>query len=128
MKLLLDTHTAFWWLVEPTRLPASAYGAIETEGNEVYVSVASAWEMAIKVGLGKWPQARALVDDFERELAIANLRLLSISVAHVRTSGLMQATHRDPFDRLLAAQALTEGLTLVTADTRLRALGAPWLW
>ena len=128
MNLLLDTHTAFWWLIEPSRLSKSAFAAIETEGNQVYVSVASAWEMAIKVGIGKWPQARALIDSFEQELNTANLRLLAISVPHVRTAGLLQSSHRDPFDRLRAAQALTEGLTLVTADVRLRALGAAWLW
>jgi PIN domain nuclease of toxin-antitoxin system len=128
VNLLLDTHTAFWSIVEPSRLSTTGYAAIEAEENEVYVSVASAWEMAIKVGIGKWPQARALVDDFEHELSKANIRLLPISVPHVRKAGLLPSAHRDPFDRLIAAQALTEGLTLVTADMRLRALGAPWLW
>ena len=90
--------------------------------------MATAWEMAIKVGIGKWPEAAALVDDFEAKIALPGFRLLPISVPHVRAAGLMQSPHRDPFDRLLAAQAMTEGLTLVTADTRLAALGAAVLW
>ena len=81
--------------------------------------------MAIKVGIGKWPEAVSLIDNFENELATADIRLLSIAVPHVRMAGLFQSAHKDQFDRLLAAQALTEGLTLVTADAKLRALGAP---
>jgi PIN domain nuclease of toxin-antitoxin system len=128
LKLLLDTHALFWSLTNVTRLSTDARTAIQAETNEVYISVVSAWEMAIKVGLGKWPQAQSLVDGFEREIAATSFRLLPITVAHVRAAGLMQSPHRDPFDRLLAAQATIEGLTLVTADARVRALGTAWLW
>ena len=92
------------------------------------VSVASAWEIAIKVGLGKWPEARDLLLDFERHMDDAGFEMLPIMVAHVRAAGLMAATHRDPFDRLLAAQATIEGLVLVTADPSVTTLGAAHLW
>jgi PIN domain nuclease of toxin-antitoxin system len=64
VRLLLDTSTLFWWLIDEAQLSPTAYGAIRAKDNEVYVSIASAWEMAIKVGLGKWPEARALLSDF----------------------------------------------------------------
>jgi PIN domain nuclease of toxin-antitoxin system len=128
VRLLLDTHALFWWLIDETRLSPQAVDAIRAKDNEVFVSVASAWEMAIKVGSGKWPEARALLDDFEGLVSAENFRLLPMSVAHVRDAGLMQSPHRDPFDRLLAAQSMREGLMIVTADAALRALGAPSLW
>ena len=128
MKLLLDTNTVFWWLIEQDKLSTPAHSAIESEASEVYVSVVSAWEMAIKVGLGKWPEALPLIDAFETSLATASFRLLPITVAHARTSGLMQHRHSDPFDRLLVAQAMIEGLTLVTSDRTVHGMGAPWLW
>ena len=98
------------------------------ENSQVYVSVPSAWEMAIKVGLGKWPEAAALMARFESELASVNFELLPISVEHARQSGVIISSHRDPFDRLLAAQAIVEGLELVTADAKLQSLGVPIVW
>ena len=127
MRLLLDTHVLFWAIVDESQLSATAYAAVRSLRNESYVSIASAWEMAIKVGLGKWPEAAALVDGFEHEITATGFRLLSISTRHTRIAGLMQSTHRDPFDRLLAAQARIEGLTLVTADAKAQGLGAAWL-
>lgn len=128
MRLLLDTHVVFWWFIDEAQLSPVADAAIKARGNEVYASVASAWEMAIKVGSGKWPEARSMVGDFEGLMGAEGFRPLPMSFAHVRAAGLMQAAHRDPFDRLLAAQAEIEGLTLVTADPKVQALGAPWLW
>ncbi len=128
MKLLLDTHVLFWWLIEPNRLSGTAFAVIEADDSEVFVSIASCWEMAIKVGLGKWPEAALLLDTFDTELQKAEFMLLPIGTVHARTAGLLQSPHRDPFDRLLAAQAQIEGLTLVTADAKLAALGAPVLW
>ena len=128
MRLLLDTHTLFWSLVDGDQLSVSARAAVKAKDNEVHASIASLWEMAIKVGAGKWPQAIRLVDTFETEIANIGFRLLPISVSHVRAAGLMQSPHRDPFDRLLAAQARIEGLTLVTVDPKVQALGVAWLW
>lgn len=128
MRLLLDTHAFFWWAIEQSRLSSAALQAISSRTNEVYVSAANCWEMAIKVGNGKWPEAQALVASFENQVATDYFRLLPITVDHVRTAGLMQFPHRDPFDRLLAAQAQIEGLTLVTADPKAQSLGSAWLW
>ena len=128
MKLLLDTHVLYWWLAERQHLSEAALNALARVETEAFVSVVTAWEMAIKVGVGKWRGAAVIVDHFEEHVAVEGFRLLPITVAHVRAAGLMQAPHRDPFDRLLAAQALIEGLTLVSADGKLVGLGAPCLW
>lgn len=96
--------------------------------NDVLVSVASAWEIAIKVGLGKWPEARDLLFDFERHMDDAGFEILPIRIAHVRAAGLVSAAHRDPFDRVLAAQATIDGLVLVTTDPDLATLGAACIW
>lgn len=128
MRLLLDTHTVFWWMTDDPKLSASAHALIEDKASSVYVSVGSAWEVAIKVGLGKWPLAETLIGGFENEMRNEGFAILPISIGHVRFAGLMTAAHRDPFDRLLAAQALAEGLTLVTTDFKLASLGAPVFW
>jgi PIN domain nuclease of toxin-antitoxin system len=128
VRLLLDTHALFWWLIDEAQLSPNARDAVKSKDNEVYVSIASAWEMAIKVGVGKWPEAHGLLSDFEGLAHAEGFRLLPISVAHVRDAGLMRAPHRDPFDRLLAAQSMLEGLTIVTFDAGVLTLGGPCLW
>lgn len=128
MRTLLDTHALFWWLTDDSRLSSLARQVVSDDPDTVHVSVATAWEIAIKVGQGKWPEARWLIENFEREMAREGFALLPIEVQHVRTAGLMQAAHRDPFDRLLVAQAASEGLTLVTSDAALATLGARCLW
>jgi PIN domain nuclease of toxin-antitoxin system len=114
--------------MERARLSQTARSVLESEQHDVFVSVASAWEIAIKVGINKWPEARDLLFDFERHMDEAGFEILPITVAHVRAAGLMGATHRDPFDRVLAAQAMIDGLVLVTADPSLAPLGAACIW
>ena len=128
MRLLLDTHVLFWALMKPALLSATAREALESETVAVYVSVASAWEIAIKVGLGKWPEAEVLAHQFAEQTAVQDFAILPISLSHARAAGLMASPHRDPFDRLLAAQATIENLTLVTADPRFAGLGATVMW
>jgi PIN domain nuclease of toxin-antitoxin system len=128
LKLLLDTHTMFWWSIDQARLSSAAFSAIKSKDNEVYVSIASAWEIAIKVGLGKWPEAANLIDQFEAETAASGFVVLPVTLPHVREAGLMRSPHRDPFDRLLASQARIEGLSLVSADPKLSQLGAAIVW
>ena len=89
MKLLLDTHVLYWWLAEQGRLSSTALAAISSVDGEAYVSLASAWEMAIKVGSGKWPAAERYLNDFERHAEIEHFRILSIGLPHVRAAGLM---------------------------------------
>jgi PIN domain nuclease of toxin-antitoxin system len=128
VRLLLDTHAVAWSILSVGRLSANARQAIDADENTVFVSIVSPWEMAIKAGQGKWPDALGLIGDFDPQMAAAGFELLAITVPHVRTAGLMSSPHRDPFDRLLAAQASAEGLTLVTADAKLAGLGAMVLW
>ncbi len=128
MRTLLDTHVLFWWLTDDARLSALARQVLSDDPDTAHVSVATAWEIAIKVGQGKWPEAGWLIGNFEREIGNEGFELLPIEVLHVRTAGLMQTAHRDPFDRLLVAQAASEGLTLVTSDRSLASLGVACLW
>ena len=128
MNLLLDTHVLAWWLTDKARLPSLVVDRIVAQDTEVFVSIVNAWEIAIKVGRSKWLEATPILDSFEAEIATEGFRLLPITVPHVRLAGLMTSPHRDPFDRLLAAQAQVERLTLVTADPKVQALGANWMW
>ena len=128
MRLLLDTHALVWWIRADPLLSSRAHDAISSDGVEVLVSIASAWEIAVKVGREKWPDAKDFLDTFELSMAREGFALLPITVPHVRTAGLLVSDHRDPFDRLLAAQAMTEGMTLVSADGKVRLLGASCLW
>ena len=128
MRVLLDSHTVFWWLLERERLTSAASAAIESANNEVFVSVATAWEIAIKVGAGKWVATGSLLNRFEEEMRQSDFRLLPITVAHARAGGLIVSPHRDPFDRLLAAQVRIEGMPIVLADPRMLALGAEVIW
>lgn len=127
MRLLLDTHVFVWWTLDAPQQSADSRAAI-AGAESVSVSVVTAWEIAIKVGRNKWPEALKALNDFEGIIQGAEFVLLPIAVAHVRLAGLMDAEHRDPFDRLLAAQSQIEGLTLVTADARMVGLGASVLW
>lgn len=123
MKLLLDTHIVFWALMQPVRLPQRARSLLESHGSEAFVSLASAWEIALKVGIGKWPEAEELLRQFEGIIDDAGFDILSCTVGQVRAAGLMRVPHRDPFDRLLAAQALDLDLALVTVDPVFAAFG-----
>lgn len=127
MKLLLDTHVLFWWFLAPHELSAIARDAIEAS-DEVYVSAATAWEIAVKVRLGRWEEARGIAETYDAQMAAEDFRELSITAAHARSAGFIVSPHKDPFDRLLAAQAIAEGLSLVTADAKMPSLGAPCLW
>lgn len=114
MKLLLDTHVLLWWLDDPSLL-SSARDAISDPRNEALVSVAVVWEITIKAALGKLD----IPDDLEQMLAAAGFTLLPIDLRHVMAVRNLPAHHRDPFDRLLAAQAVIEIATLMTRDANL---------
>jgi PIN domain nuclease of toxin-antitoxin system len=119
MRLLLDTHTFVWAVTTPDELSGHVRELIENPSNELFVSAASAWEISTKHRLGKFPQAEAIIRGFS--FAIERLRSneLSISVEHALTAGDFDQPHRDPFDRMLAAQAVVEGATLITRDAAL---------
>ena len=123
MNLLLDTHALIWALNEPTKLAPAARRQIEDVSNRVYVSAASAWEMAIKVGLGKLKLPPALEVWLPERLAEARLTELPVEIKHALAVRQLPPHHSDPFDRLLLAQALVDGLTLVSRDPAMAPYG-----
>ena len=116
MRLLLDTHVLVWWLTDAPSLPSSMRQLIASRENAVFVSAASCWEIAIKVRSGKWSEAAGLVPGIADVVARAGLAPLAVTVTHAERAGLLDVAHKDPFDRLLAAQALEEGLILASVD------------
>lgn len=124
MRLLLDTHVLLWWRDDSPRLSPRAQGEIADPTNEIHVSTATLWEIIIKRGLGKL----SFLDDLEDVVREESFGLMPISFQHLRRLETLPGLHRDPFDRILVAQALTEGMPLVTNDRALLAYGAPTLW
>ena len=116
MTLLLDTHVLLWWLDDNPRLGARARAAIADSDNTVWVSSATAWEIAIKTGLGRLEMSEPPEEALPREIERGGFRPLAISVEHALAVRTLPHHHRDPFDRLLIAQAMAEDLRLVTAD------------
>jgi PIN domain nuclease of toxin-antitoxin system len=127
VKLLLDTHAFLWFLFGNPRLPRRAVEAIETTA-EVVLSAAAGYEIAFKHARGRLPEAGTVAADIGGIAAARGIGLLPITLAHAEAAGRLPLHHRDPFDRLLAAQALLEGLTLVSADPQFDAYGVPRLW
>jgi PIN domain nuclease of toxin-antitoxin system len=128
VKLLLDTHVLVWWFAGDLRLPVSMRQLIDGPETEPYVSAATAWELATKYRLGKLQEAAPLVEGFFVLLDRYGFKQLSVTLEHGHRAGLMAGDHKDPFDRMLAAQALIEEMALVTADPQLAALGAKVVW
>jgi PIN domain nuclease of toxin-antitoxin system len=128
MRLLLDTHTVLWTMIGSPKLSRSARKLIESLENEAFVSVVSVWEAATKFRLGKLPEATRLVSDPERSLSLLGFTVLPVQLEHARLGGSLVTPHKDPFDRILAAQALLEGLTLVSTDTVFDTMMVPRLW
>ena len=128
MRLLLDTHAFLWWLAGDEALSANARNSISDERNDVFVSAASAWEIATKHRIGKLPAAGAFVADLEATIASQGFIGLAISMGHGRTAGGLPGPHRDPFDRMLVAQAMIEGLVIVSNEKAFDAYGAKRLW
>jgi PIN domain nuclease of toxin-antitoxin system len=116
VNLLIDTHILLWLLAGSPRLSNVLLATLANRRNAVFLSVASAWEIAIKVGLGKLDLPTNLHAWLPAELDAGGLRLLPISLEHVLGVEALPHHHRDPFDRLLIAQAIADGLTIVTQD------------
>ena len=125
MKLLLDTHALLWYLTTPEKLPVAAHRAIQAAQNDVFASLASAWEISIKVGIGK------LVFDAQelaQALPAAGVVPLDISLQHAARVAELPQHHGDPFDRMLVAQAMCESMILVSRDRELSRYGVRVLW
>ncbi|OZA21231.1 MAG: twitching motility protein PilT [Novosphingobium sp. 17-62-19] len=128
MKLLLDTHALIWWLAGDDALSLPARQAIANEDNPVAVSAASAMEVATKFRIGKLPQAALLAQDFEAVIAAQGFAELHITVYHARLAGQMTIAHKDPFDRLLIAQAQAEDMVLVSNEGLFDGFAVKRLW
>ena len=124
MRLLLDTHAFLWWLTGDEALSDTARTAIADEGNEIFVSAASAWEITTKHRIGKLPGAAAIVADLDAVISSQGFIGLPIGVRHGQVAGALPGPHRDPFDRMLVAQAMLENLVLVSNEQAFDAYGA----
>jgi PIN domain nuclease of toxin-antitoxin system len=128
MRLLLDTHALIWITMAPDRVSANLRGIIQRDSNEVYVSAVTAWEIGTKLRLGKLSFDVGFLDDFDARVIAMAFNPLPINAQHGRIGAGLAGAHRDPFDRLLAGQAIAENLTIATADPQLAALGATVIW
>jgi PIN domain nuclease of toxin-antitoxin system len=128
VRLLLDTHTLIWWVTADPSLPASARRHIADSQDMVFVSAASAWEIAIKTKLGRLPAAADLVSDFEGSLRLDGFQSLPITVDHGIRAGLLPGSHKDPFDRMLIAQAQAESFAVVSNDSVFDQYAVRRLW
>ncbi len=128
MKILLDTHAFLWFIEDSPKLSTEARSVIEDGFNEPLLSVASLWEMAIKLSIGKLDLKKPFETFVPDQLELNGFDQLAISFDHIAAVATLPFHHRDPFDRLLVAQALVEGIPLVSADGLLDAYGIIRLW
>ena len=128
MRALLDTHALLWWLSDDPALPRAARKVIAETKNTLIVSAASAWEIAIKVRLGKLPTAIDLAADFSGLVKREGFELLAISAEHGIRAGLLPGPHKDPFDRMLIAQAQAENIPIVSNEISFESYGVRRLW
>ena len=128
LPVLLDTHAFLWWLADSTRLSRAAYGVIAEEANHISVSAASAWEIATKYRLGKLPQAEAAAFDIPGAITRQGFEPMAITVADAGHAGNLPGPDRDPFDRMLIAQARRRNLAIVSIDAAFDAYDVRRIW
>jgi PIN domain nuclease of toxin-antitoxin system len=128
MRLILDAHTLIWAVDDPARLSPVAAAALQDPANELLLSAGTIWEIAIKVGLGKLTLSLPYRDWMNKAIADLGLSVLPITVEYGNGQAALPWHHRYPFDRLLIAQAVTEGVPIVSADAQLDAYGITRLW
>ncbi|MGK2963761.1 MAG: type II toxin-antitoxin system VapC family toxin [Gemmatimonadaceae bacterium] len=128
MRVLLDTHALLWWLAGDRQISATAKWIIEDETNSIFVSAASAWEVSTKHRLGKLPRAGPLVTDFAGVVSGQGFRELPIGLEDGQLAGSLEGPHRDPFDRMLIAQAKGKDLALVSNEKLFDDYGVIRIW
>jgi PIN domain nuclease of toxin-antitoxin system len=128
MDLLLDTHVLLWLLLQDERLSRSTVDAIVDRSNTIFVSAVSGIEITTKVRIGKLPHAAGMARDLTNLCSDFDFREVGVTMAHAVAAGTLPGTHRDPFDRILAAQALIEGISLVTDDAAFASFGTQVFW
>lgn len=128
MKILLDTHSFLWFIGGSSHLSSTARQLIEETTNQPFLSIASLWEMAIKLSLGKLSLGQPFASLIPQQMLVNGVELLNMSVDHVAAVVDLPFHHRDPFDRLLVAQAMVEQLPIVSADLTFDAYAVKRLW
>jgi PIN domain nuclease of toxin-antitoxin system len=128
MRVLFDSHALVWFLQGDRRFPASLRERLEAPEIEFVISAVCIWEIATKVRRGKWPEAETVIATMASTLATSAYVPLAITIEHARIAGFLPAHHRDPFDRMLAAQSQVEGIPLVSADPVFRAFAIAVIW
>ena len=128
MKLLLDTHSFLWFVTSDLQLSANALTLIADVNNEVLLSPASYWEIAIKVSIGKYPLSVPFETFFTAALTANNIQILAVEIRHAAVLSALPMHHKDPFDRMIAAQALSESIPVVSIDAALDPYGITRLW
>jgi PIN domain nuclease of toxin-antitoxin system len=128
LDLLLDTHAFLWWIAGDAALSSPARLAIGDPANTVFVSAASAWEIATKVRIGKLTGAAAVAVNLAQAVALQGFISLPISFAHGQSAGALPGPHKDPFDRMLIAQAMLDGMVLISNEQRFDVYGVRRLW
>jgi PIN domain nuclease of toxin-antitoxin system len=128
VRALLDTHVLLWWLLDMEWLSAAARATIADAGTETFVSAASAWEISVKYKQGKLPEAARLMVDLEGAIASEGFAPVPITIFHGERAGDLPLHHKDPFDRMLIAQAFAESLTLISNERLFDRYGVARLW
>ena len=128
MRLLLDTHALLWWAHEPENLSSTAMNLLEDAANEVLVSAVSAMEIATKNRIGRLEYQTSLATHFSQRISEFGFTMLSISGAHAQHAGGLKGKHKDPWDRLLAAQAQLENIPLLSVDKRIADWNVELVW
>lgn len=123
MRLILDTHTFLWYIFGDSQLSAAATALLQDPANEKFLSLASPWEIGIKVSTGKLTLSRPLEAYFEEQMQLNSITMLSITLAHIACVSTLPFHHRDPFDRMLIAQSLTDNIPVLSADVAFDAYG-----
>ena len=127
MIYLLDTHTVLWFFDHVEKLSETALNAVLDPESKKYVSIVSVWELAIKISLGK-AKFDGGIDNFLHAIGENGFELFPIEEEHIRQVEILPFLHRDPFDRMLVAAAMTEDLSLVTADVNIHQYNISWVW
>jgi PIN domain nuclease of toxin-antitoxin system len=128
MRYLLDTHTLLWWMTSDSHLSKTAQSLLEEPRNRSLVSAVSAWEIATKVRLGRLPVAPRFVENLVADLESHEIDILVVTAEHGIRAGLLPGPHKDPFDRMLVAQALVENIPIISNDRALDGYGITRLW
>ncbi|TVQ21405.1 MAG: type II toxin-antitoxin system VapC family toxin [Spirochaetaceae bacterium] len=128
MRFLVDTHALLWWWAHAEKLSGRVRALIRDPSNTILVSAASSWEIATKYRIGKLPSGARIVQTWDSRMQTSAFTELPVTSAHASKSGILPGDHRDPFDRMIAAQSLIEHISVLSIDSAISELGADRIW